>query len=148
VKSDWTEADAALAERSRTGEQRVEPDRGVLLERLARGLAPAVLMDAELESLAERALEQVGGGWRFRWDRRVLATEPVEPFRFLGRVPCPVHVLAGTESPVMPPDRARAFAAAIPGATVELAEGAGHHVELEAPALVAERVLELVGASP
>jgi pimeloyl-ACP methyl ester carboxylesterase len=147
VKSDWTEEDAAFAERSRAGAQRVQPDRRALVERLARGLAPAVLTDTELESLAERALEQVDGGWRFRWDRPVLATEPVEPFGFLGRVPCPVYVLAGTESAVMPPDRARPFAAAIPGATVEIVDGAGHHVELDAPALLAERILEFAGAA-
>lgn len=147
VKSDWTEADAALAERSRSGGQRVDPDRGPLLDRLARSVAPAVLTDGELEALAERSLEPAGGGWRLRWDRRVLATEPVEPFGFLGDVPCPVRVLAGTESAVMPPERARAFAEAIPGASLELVDGAGHHVELDAPALVAARILEVAAAS-
>ena len=44
---------------------------------------------------------------------------------------------------VMPPERARSFAAAIPGGTVENADGAGHHVELDAPQLVARRILEL-----
>jgi pimeloyl-ACP methyl ester carboxylesterase len=141
VKSDWRDEDAAHAERSRGAAQRVEPERGTLLERMARSLAPAVLEDAELEVLAERAIEPVEGGWRFRWDRRVLATEPVDPFPFLGRVRCPVHVLAGAESSVMPPDRARRFGEAIPRATVEVVGGVGHHVELEAPALVADRIL-------
>jgi len=143
VKSDWSDEDAALAERSRSGAQRVDPDRGALLDRLARSVAPTELTAAELESLGERSLEQAEGGLRFRWDRRVLATEPVEPFGFLAQVTCPVHVLAGAESTVMPPERARAFAAAIPGATVEIADGAGHHVELDAPELVARRILEL-----
>ena len=53
---------------------------------------------------------------------------------------CPVDVIAGTESAVMPPASARRFADAIPVATLELVEGAGHHVELDAPALVAERI--------
>ncbi len=143
VKSDWTEEDAAFAERSRSGSQRVE-ERAGLEARLARSVEPAELDAAELEAIAERSLEPVDGSWRFRWDRRVLATEPVEPFSFLGRVPCPVRVLAGTESSVMPPDRARAFTDAIPGATLELADGAGHHVELEAPELVAATILDLV----
>jgi len=73
----------------------------------------------------------------------VLATDPVEPFAFLGRVPCPVRVLAGAESPVMPPGRARAFAEAIPRATLELVDGVGHHVELEAPAIVAAALIDL-----
>ena len=49
-------------------------------------------------------------------------------------------MIAGTESAVMPPASARRFADAIPDATLELVEGAGHHVELDAPALVAERI--------
>jgi pimeloyl-ACP methyl ester carboxylesterase len=100
-----------------------------------------VLSADELELLAERTIEPTNGGWRFRWDRRVLATEPVEPFAFLGRVPCPVHVMAGSESRVMPPDSARRFADATPQGTAEIVDGAGHHVELEAPDLVAERIL-------
>ena len=141
VKSDWTDEDAAFAERSRGATQRVEPDRDALLTRLAKSVSPAALSADELEPLAERAIEPVDGGWRFRWDRRVLATEPVDPFAFLGRVPCPVHVLAGSESRVMPPDSARRFAEAIPEGTAEIVDGAGHHVELEAPHLVAERIL-------
>ena len=140
VKSDWTEADAALAERARGAEQPVESSREALLDRLARGLAPADLDADELDSLADRALEPAGGGWRFRWDRSVLATEPVAPFGFLGKVRCAVRVIAGAESPVMPPEAARLFAAAIPGATLELLDGIGHHVELEAPEVVAERI--------
>ena len=141
VKSDWTDEDAAFAERSRGATQRDEPDRDALLTRLAKGVSPAALNADELELLAERAIEPVDGGWRFRWDRRVLATEPVDPFAFLGRVPCPVHVLAGSESHVMPPDSARRFAKAIPEGTAEVVDGAGHHVELETPHVVAERIL-------
>ena len=140
VKSDWTDSDVELAERSRAGEQRVEPERDVVVGRLARSLAPTVLAPDELELLAERAVEAVDGGWRLRWDRRVLATEPVDPFAFLGDVRCPVQVIAGTESAVMPPASARRVADAIPNATLELVDGAGHHVELDAPALVAARV--------
>lgn len=141
VKSDWTDEDATFAERSRGATQRVEPDRDVLVTRLAKGVSPAVLGADELELLAERAIEPIDGGWRFRWDRRVLATEPVDPFAFLGGVPCPAHVMAGSESHVMPADGARRFADAIPGGTTEIVDGAGHHVELEAPDLVAERIL-------
>jgi pimeloyl-ACP methyl ester carboxylesterase len=71
----------------------------------------------------------------------VLATEPADPFAFLGRVRCAAQVIAGSESQVMPPDSARRFAEAIPGGTVEIVDGAGHHVELDAPELIAERIL-------
>jgi pimeloyl-ACP methyl ester carboxylesterase len=145
VKSDWTEEDAALAERSRNATQRVEPDRQALLARLARSVAPAVLTGDELELLSARPLEPVDTGWRFRWDRRVLASEPVDPFPFLGGVPCPAHVMAGSESTVMPPEKARRFTEAIPGGTLEVVSGAGHHVELEASELVARRIRELAG---
>ena len=141
VKSDWTEEDAAFAVRSRDAAQRVEPERESLLGRLAKSVLPTELDQDELELLAERSIEAEEGGWRFRWDRRALATEPVDPFAFLGRVRCDVQVIAGAESQVMPPRSARHFAEAIPGATVEIVEGASHHVELDAPELVAERIL-------
>jgi pimeloyl-ACP methyl ester carboxylesterase len=54
--------------------------------------------------------------------------------------------MAGSQSDVMPPDKARPFAEAIPGGTVELLGGAGHHVELDAPRIVAERIRELARA--
>jgi len=143
VKSDWREEDAELARRAEGGSQRVESSRDALLDRLGRGLLPAVLDRDELEVLAERSVEPAEEGWRFRWDRRVLATEPVDAFAFLGRVRCPVRIVAGAESPVMPPEAARLFAAAIPGATLELLDGVSHHVELEAPDLLAERIRAL-----
>jgi pimeloyl-ACP methyl ester carboxylesterase len=144
VKSDWTDADADLAERSRDASQRVEPDRDVVVDRLARSL-PVALEPVELDLLAERSIEEAEGGWRLRWDRRVLATEPVDPFAFIGEVECPVQVLAGAESDVMPPAAASRFAAAIPGATLELIDGVGHHVELEAPARVARAIHAALG---
>jgi pimeloyl-ACP methyl ester carboxylesterase len=141
VKSDWTDEDAAFAERSRGATQRIEPERDALVAWVAKSVSPVALSTDELELLAERAIEQVDGGWRFRWDRRVLATEPVDPFAFLGSLRCQAHVIAGSESHVMPPVSTRRFAEAIPGGTAEIVDGAGHHVELEAPDLVAERIL-------
>jgi pimeloyl-ACP methyl ester carboxylesterase len=143
VKSDWTHADAELAERSRTASQRVETARDALVGRLGRSVRPADLTAEELAVLAERSIEAANGGWRFRWDRRVLATEPVDPFAFLGDVRCPARVIAGSESPVMPPDSAERFAAALPEARLDVLDGVGHHVELEAPERVAEAILAL-----
>jgi pimeloyl-ACP methyl ester carboxylesterase len=98
VKSDLTDDDAAFAARSRDGSQRVEPEREVLTGRLVKSLVPSVLGLDELELVAERSIEHVEGGWRFRWDRRVLATEPVDPSAFLPDVRCPALVLAGSLS--------------------------------------------------
>jgi pimeloyl-ACP methyl ester carboxylesterase len=141
VKSDWTEEDVSFVERARGTTQRVEPDLEPLVGRIAKSVSPSDLDANELELLAERAIENVEGGWRFRWDRRVLAPAPVDPFAFLGRVRCSAHVIAGSESDVMPPDKAHRFADAIPGGTVEIVNGASHHVELDAPELLAERIL-------
>jgi pimeloyl-ACP methyl ester carboxylesterase len=143
VKSDWTAADADLAERSRCASQRVEPDREVLVDRLVRTLKPVTLGEAELEHLVPHSIESVDGGWRFRWDRRVLDTEPVDPFAFLADVRCSAVVMAGSESDVMAPDAAERFAAAIPRARLEIVDGVGHHVELEAADRVAAGILEL-----
>ena len=143
VKSDWTDGDAKLAERARDASQRIEPDRNGLVDRLASTL-PAGLGADELEEIAARSVEPAGNGWRYRWDRRVLATEPVEPFAFLSRVRCAVCVIAGSESDVMPRASAERFAEAIPEAELELVDGAGHHVELEAPDRIAARIRELV----
>ena len=141
VKSDWTEGDVSFVERACGSTQRVEADLEPLVGRIAKSVLPSDLDAKELELLAGRAIENVEGGWQFRWDRRVLAPEPVDPFAFLGRVRCPAHVIAGSESEVMPPDKAQRFADAIPGGTVEIVDGAGHHPELDAPELVAERIL-------
>ena len=147
VKSDWTAADADLTERSRNASQRSEPTRDGVVDRLVRSLQPITLAEHELETLAERSIEPVKDGWRLRWDRRVLATEPVDPFDFLPAVRCRARVIAGAESEVMPPDSAERFAAAIPGAALELVDGVGHHVELQAPERVAAGVRELVSSA-
>jgi pimeloyl-ACP methyl ester carboxylesterase len=143
VKSDWSAADAELAERSRTASQRVEPDRNVVVDRLLRTLSPVALAGAELDEFVSRSIEAVDGGWRPRWDRRVLATEPVDPFAFLSDVPCKATVIAGSHSDVMPPSAAERFAAAIPNASLEVVDSVGHHVELEAPTRVAQAIRAL-----
>lgn len=147
VKSDWTDADAELAERSRSAAQRLEPDRAALVDRLARSVRPAVLAAEELELVAARSIEQVGDEWRFRGDRRVLATERVDPYAFLSDVRCDTRIMSGSASDVMPPDSATRFAAAIPGAVLEVVNGVGHHVELDAAEQVARRILELSDGS-
>src|SRR6266436_3678410 len=54
VKSDWTDDDVALAERSRGAAQRVETERDVVTTRLVSSLAPSVLRPDELALVAER----------------------------------------------------------------------------------------------
>jgi pimeloyl-ACP methyl ester carboxylesterase len=51
--------------------------------------------------------------------------------------------MAGSKSSVMPPQKARRFAGAIPDGSLELVGGASHHLELEAPSVFAARIIEL-----
>jgi hypothetical protein len=52
--------------------------------------------------------------------KRQPPSEPVDPLAFLGQVRCHVHVMAGSKSSVMPPQKARRFAGAIPDGSLEL----------------------------
>jgi pimeloyl-ACP methyl ester carboxylesterase len=58
-------------------------------------------------------------------------TEEVEPL--LADLGLPVHVVWGREDNSIPLDRAERLAAAIPGATVRLLDGAGHLIQYDAP---------------
>ena len=58
----------------------------------------------------------------------------------LGKITCPVLVLAAGEDLVMPLDHARALAAAIPDARLEVVAGSGHVLVVEQP----ERFVQVV----
>jgi pimeloyl-ACP methyl ester carboxylesterase len=49
----------------------------------------------------------------------------------LHRITVPTHIVWGAEDRVVPPDYGRRFAAAIPGSTFRLIEGAGHYPQVE-----------------
>ncbi|MDB5682840.1 MAG: hydrolase [Sphingomonas bacterium] len=66
---------------------------------------------------------------------RALIERP-DPRDLLGQIGVPVLVLAGVADPLSTPDRNRAIADAIPGATLVLVEGAAHFPMLEKPAEV------------
>lgn len=61
----------------------------------------------------------------------------------------PTHIIWGTEDTWIPVDRAHRLQAAIPGSTLALVEGAGHLIQLDAPArLTAELVRWTEGRIP
>jgi pimeloyl-ACP methyl ester carboxylesterase len=66
-------------------------------------------------------------------------TDEVEP-RY-GEVDEPTHLVWGAQDTWIPTDRAHRLQGLIPGATLQLIEGAGHLIQLDAPALL---VAELV----
>jgi pimeloyl-ACP methyl ester carboxylesterase len=69
--------------------------------------------------------------------------------RRLHRIDVPTLVLWGAADGIVSPDYGRAFAAAIPGASFELIEGAAHLPHIEQPAAFAERAAAfMAGANP
>ncbi|HWK41321.1 MAG TPA: alpha/beta fold hydrolase [Croceibacterium sp.] len=60
----------------------------------------------------------------------------------LPRIACPTLVITGELDSWSPPAQHRAIAAAIPGSTVTIVEGAGHMLPLEAPAAVNQAIAD------
>ena len=67
---------------------------------------------------------------------------------WLHRLKVPTLVLWGSADEVVTPDYGRAYAAAIPGAAFALVAQAGHHPELEQPAVVADHVAAFLNSQP
>jgi pimeloyl-ACP methyl ester carboxylesterase len=64
--------------------------------------------------------------------------------RQLGRIECPALVVWADRDPYLPLRFGEAYAAALPGAELEVASGAGHWPWIDDPALV-ERILRFLG---
>jgi pimeloyl-ACP methyl ester carboxylesterase len=77
-----------------------------------------------------------------RWNTREFTTFDLRPE--LGRVEAPTLVLAGGRDFICGPASAREIAAAIPGATLAVIEGAGHFVHVERPDALREEVLRFL----
>lgn len=86
-------------------------------------LVPAVVAEMDRRPMARETMLRYVACDR-RQDLRPLA----------GRVDAPVLVVCGTEDALSGPGQARATADAVPGARLELLDGAGHSPHIEAPA--------------
>jgi pimeloyl-ACP methyl ester carboxylesterase len=64
----------------------------------------------------------------------------------LASIVVPTTILVGTHDRLTPPRLARALADGIPGAHLEVVDGAGHMLGIEAPARVAEAITERAAA--
>jgi len=58
----------------------------------------------------------------------------------LGRIRCPVEVIAGSDDRIIPPESARILARRIPGAHLTVVPDAGHAFPLEAPRALPEAI--------
>jgi pimeloyl-ACP methyl ester carboxylesterase len=99
---------------------------------------------AEIE--ARRAVVAVlPDAWFEGLDGLLAATETLDVSPLLERIVCPVLVVAAGGDRVMPPERSRALAGAIPGAERVEVPGAGHALVVERPGELAGIVLEFLG---
>ena len=57
-----------------------------------------------------------------------------------------VHIVAGSDDPLAPPERCRALARSLPGATCTVIEGAGHYAALERPEAFSSALTAAFGA--
>lgn len=73
------------------------------------------------------------------------ALEGMDLRPLLGRITCPVLVIAAEQDVVFPPERGRALAEAIGGARFELVPASGHALVVEHPTVFVSLVLEFLG---
>ena len=97
------------------------------------GMLPKLLADGAAEDVRERVRRMMEGTAPATLVRALhgLAERP-DGRPALPAVAVPVLVIGGTEDRITPPDVLRALADAIPGARLELIDGAGHVSNLEA----------------
>lgn len=91
-----------------------------------------------------RMMHEVGPDTGIRQNRAAQARE--DHRAALPGLRLPVAVLCGTQDRVTPPDRSRELADLIPGARLELFEGAGHMLPREQPDFVARALRALLPA--
>lgn len=117
---------AALDERTeaflRLGPRGFAEERGPRL--LASGASPALAAEI-VETMAAARPEGYVPAVGMMTD----ADLPAEA----ARVAAPVHVIAGSDDPLAPPERCRALAETLPGATCAVIARAGHYAALERP---------------
>ena len=110
-----------------------------------REVAPPVVA-----RLAEQGIvEHAPGDWRFRFDRAVLALDgdgARDLMRVLGRLACPLLIMAGSSSWVLDANERAALVAAAPSAAVQVFRG-GHHFLLVEPAAVGASLRRFLDAT-
>ena len=125
------DSDAAKAGRQGAIDQ-ARADFPALAERLARAMiSPASRADAALLADIHAMLLRCGAE-RFAMQQAAAATRQ-DRCGLLPTLAVPLLLLAGEEDGIVPPDRSREMAAALPGATLRMIPGCGHILQREAP---------------
>jgi len=119
------------------------PDRGLLSDVLEPVVYAPAWVDAHREQRAERRrqIAALPDAW---FEGLALLLDSTISFNMradLERIRCPTLVLAAGLDGFVPFARARGFAEAIPGAQLEVIEGAGHAVVVERPEWIARRCM-------
>lgn len=100
------------------------------------------------------ARELLEGGWRakMRPEALIAAGRTLLPgWSAIERLPAldvPTMVVAGVDDFIFPPESQAELAAAIPGARLELVEGAGHNAHAEQPRVVLDLVRGFLAGAP
>ncbi|CAA7625183.1 alpha/beta fold hydrolase [Magnetospirillum sp. SS-4] len=97
-------------------------------------LCAASLADPAITGLARDMARAVGAEAFIRQQTAIMARPDSRPG--LAAIACPTLVLCGAEDTLTPPDRHREMTELIPGARLEIVEGAGHLSPMEQPGAV------------
>jgi len=100
---------------------------------------------ADVASRIRATFDRVGGETAIRQNRAVMAR--ADHREALARLSVPVVVVCGRHDRITPPPLSEEMARLIPGAQLQLVEGAGHMLPLEQPASVATALRGLLAAA-
>ena len=125
-------------------------NRDRLLEVMQAAFYSPDYVAAHCQELAERAAQIAKlPDWWFAGVADLLASlENLDLRSYLGRIACPVLVLAASGDRVMLLEHARALASAIPAARLEVVEGSGHVLVVEQPERFVRSSLDFLASVP
>lgn len=118
------------------GELPVHVHRGAV-EAYVRGASHVGLTDEQLERLVAPWATGEGQAAFYRQIAQADEQFTDEIQDRYEEIDLPVHVIWGADDDWIPSERGRELAAAIPGATLEVIDGAGHLIQLDAPSQLA-----------
>ncbi|MDE0171859.1 MAG: alpha/beta fold hydrolase [Defluviicoccus sp.] len=115
----------------------VEERTGAFLRLGPRGFAedrgPRLLAPGASEGLVAEVVATMAGARPEGYVPAVAMMADIDLSAEAAQAAAPVHIVAGSDDPLAPPDRCHALAERLPGATCKVIQGAGHYAALERP---------------